>query len=125
MNALPAIRIDPKIRDRLAKTCELIASPYDGEATVAARQADKMVRGLGITWTDLVNAAACAFAAPAPDARPPDDAAAIDLCLARETLLRANEIGFLHSIRHSLRHGRSLSAKQRDWLLDIWARVSA
>lgn len=43
--------IDPS---RLAKLCEMMASPHDGEALTAARKANELIRGAGLTWTDIV-----------------------------------------------------------------------
>lgn len=50
--------ISPKLVDRLAKICGLLGSDSDGERASAAFQATKLLQGAGITWRELVEAAA-------------------------------------------------------------------
>jgi hypothetical protein len=53
-------------RDRLAKLLGLLGSDYDGEVANAGRLADKLVRGAGLTWPDVI---APALTAPDHDHR--------------------------------------------------------
>ena len=41
-------------RQRLARVCGLLGSDHDGEALVAARQAEKIRKKVGLTWEELL-----------------------------------------------------------------------
>jgi hypothetical protein len=44
----------PLDRERLAKLLGLLGSEHDGEVVAAARRADALVRGTGLTWRDVL-----------------------------------------------------------------------
>jgi hypothetical protein len=46
--------LDPHSADRLRKLCGMLGSDHDGERAAAARAADKLVRGLGLTWHQVI-----------------------------------------------------------------------
>ena len=50
MNAL----LDHRTADRLAKLCGMFGSSHDGERASAAAMADKLVRGLGLSWLEVI-----------------------------------------------------------------------
>lgn len=75
-------------RGRLARVLDRCASPFDGEALVAARLADRLVRAAGTTWTELL-------AVPVGGEDWPAD---LDLCLSRMTELTNWEISFVDNI---------------------------
>jgi hypothetical protein len=47
-------RLDTQSAERLAKLLGMLGSNSDGERANAARMADQLVRGLGLTWGDIV-----------------------------------------------------------------------
>ena len=51
-------------RERLARLLGMLGSAFDGEVANAGRLADKLVRGAGLTWPDII-----APALPSPDHR--------------------------------------------------------
>jgi hypothetical protein len=113
-------------RAKLAKVLGLIDSPVDGEALAAARAAAQMVRGAGLTWSDVIAAPALPprvrepvddRAEPrdradhhdgVPDREPIDITNAIEICLDYPSALSRWERGFVASLRFQ----RGLTAKQ-------------
>lgn len=106
--------LDPNIADRLAKLCGMFGSDHDGERASAAAMADKLVRALGLTWSEIITS------------RPQITATAIeeqiDFALFNgDEVLNAWEEGFLRGIR-----GREyFTQKQLAKLSDIVAKVRA
>ena len=104
---------------KLAKICAMFSSTYDGERAAAAALADRIVRGSGITWEQLLQ--------PLPP-KP-------ETSRRREVGLTPGEIlaqhggdltgwakGFLVSLMRQQRH--RWSARQVEVLNDIRGRVS-
>src|SRR5262245_25791951 len=46
--------LDPSTAQRLAKLCGMFGSNHDGERAAAAAKADALVRGLGLTWPQIL-----------------------------------------------------------------------
>src|SRR5262245_24617476 len=46
--------LDPQFIDRLVKLLGMLSSAHDGERANAGAMADKLVRGHGLTWTDVI-----------------------------------------------------------------------
>ena len=42
------------LTQRLSKLCGLFGSEFDGERANAARMADDLIRGFGLTWKDVI-----------------------------------------------------------------------
>lgn len=55
---------------RLAKFCGMLGSEHDGERASAAAMATNLLRGAGMTWAQLVEAAGRSLAAPPPRPAP-------------------------------------------------------
>ena len=53
-----AAAVDPAIRQKLARLLGMLGSEHDGEALNAGRLADKLVRSAGLSWHEVLNAAA-------------------------------------------------------------------
>jgi hypothetical protein len=112
------IVLNPKATDRLAKLCGLLGSDNAGERATAAALADRMIRELGLRWTDVISV-------PLVPAEPisPHDVSwqdALDVCLDRVDELDPRSRAFLQSLS---RWRGEPSSKQLDWLFDIYARV--
>ena len=114
--------LPPDIVDKLAKVLGMLGSDFDGEVAAAGRRADAMVKGAGLTWSDVV------APAPRPPHRPPrrwrrvvspTDGAA--LCLQWPEVLTDWEADFCRSIVGR----RRISAKQAAVLTRIAAKVAA
>jgi hypothetical protein len=56
--------LDAPAADRLAKILGLLGSDHSGERDAAAQAAHKLVRGLGLSWADVIHAS------PPPDHAP-------------------------------------------------------
>jgi hypothetical protein len=48
--------LDAPAADRLAKILGLLGSDHSGERDAAAQAAHKLVRGLGLSWADVIHA---------------------------------------------------------------------
>jgi hypothetical protein len=92
-------------RERLARVLGMLGSEHDGEALAAARQAERLRAGAGLTWPDIV-------LAPSPQQMPwPGSIAdAIELCISSGAALTAWDRKFLSSIAR--RPPNRLSEKQ-------------
>jgi hypothetical protein len=108
--------IAPVDRQRLAKLLSLISSTYDGEALAAARAADRFVRSLGLTWSDVLDHSGESETNRNSVTPWRQQAGA---CLAQPGSLRPWEIGFLRNVLTSTK----LSAKQRSVIGQIADRV--
>jgi hypothetical protein len=80
-------------REKLASVLGMLGSSHDGEVLSAARQAERLRRGAGLTWPDILLPAA-----PAPDA-PGEIAEFIRYALGRADMLSAWERQFLVGVR--------------------------
>jgi hypothetical protein len=108
--------LDPNTADRLAKLCGLFSSHHDGERSAAAQKADQLVRGLGLTWPDIILARWNARPTWADTIE-----GRISAVLATPDALGEWEGDFIRSINGR----RRLSLKQRDILDCIVLKVTA
>ncbi len=84
---------------RLTKLCGLFGSEFDGERANAARMADDLIRGFGMTWRDVIWPGHTE--AEAPDQAwhdPRDHQDAARMCLRFAEVLSGWERGFCRSI---------------------------
>ena len=113
-------------RDRLARLLGMLGSAFDGEVANAGRLADKLVRGAGLSWPDII-----APALPSPEHEHCGDTAADPLrgdwramaatCTRFPHLIDKWEWQFLGGLHRFPR----LSAKQRTILIRIVVRLRA
>ncbi len=103
------VLIDPH---RLVKLCGMFGSDHDGEVSNAARMADKLVRGAGLTWADVIKIS--------PAKPPPDWRDLRAFCARHAYLLSTKERAFIIDLA-SWRC--ELTPRQRDWLEAIHARL--
>jgi hypothetical protein len=117
--------LPPALADKLAKVLGMLGSAHDGEVAAAGRRANAMVKGVGLTWGEVIARAA---PRPQPPHRPPrrwrrvvspTDAAA--LCLHWPEVLTGWEADFCRSIVGR----RRISAKQAAVLTRIAAKIEA
>jgi hypothetical protein len=106
-------RLDTQSAERLTKFLGLLGSNSDGERANAARMADQLVRGLGLTWGDIVIPP---HAVPASDWR-----RMANYCRMLRDQLNQREMEFVESIT---RYRGAPSDKQQRWLSKIYARLS-
>jgi hypothetical protein len=103
-------------RDKLVKLCGLLGSEHHGERAAAALKADRHLRGLGLTWGDVI--------APLGEAPPPpreaswQQMAAAVLASGRAT---AWEASFCESLLKSWR-GHEVTRKHRGTLEQIFEK---
>ncbi len=98
---------EPESVNQLIKVLGMLGSEHDGERASAAAIADRIVRKLGLTWTDIISR--------------PEPQSLSDLCawLLTSDLLTIWEAGFVSTLR------APISVKQRDKLDDITRRIRA
>src|SRR6266851_9188673 len=51
------VRMSARDRKRLVKLLGLLGSPHGGEALAAARAAERLLRGAGVSWADVLQPA--------------------------------------------------------------------
>jgi hypothetical protein len=100
----------PAVADRLVKLAGLFGSDHDGERAEAARQADRLVRSLGLAWQDVI-------VTP-----PPEWQAMAKACKQHAHELSDRDRQFITNLS-KLR--RPPSDNQMAWLLDIFERVNS
>jgi hypothetical protein len=105
--------LDPQSAARLVKLCGMLGSEHDGERAAAAFKADRFIRGLGLTWGDIVIPS---HPVPASDWR-----RIANYCLLLRDQLNEREMEFVESIA---RYRGAPSDKQQHWLSRIYARLS-
>jgi hypothetical protein len=113
--------LHPQAADRLSKILGLLGSDHAGERDAAARAAHKLVRGLGLTWADVI------ASPPVPDHAPrirswhaDDWRDLLAFCASHMGVLNSRECEFLRSIA---RRRSDLTERQRDWLECIAERL--
>jgi hypothetical protein len=114
--------LDPHSADRLRKLCGMLGSDHDGERAAAALAADKLVRGLGLTWHQVIAPPIVPDHSPRVRSWRADDSdwcRMAQFCHAWRWSLSQREREFVESVRT----WRNPTDKQRDWLLDIYARL--
>jgi hypothetical protein len=105
-------------RDRLARVLGLLGSAHDGEVVSAGRAADRMLRGAGVTWRDVVLQRPVAAFDPVPFG----DAGEIKFCVRHCHRLSEWEATFIASIRDQR---GPLTTRQRNCLARIVDRLRA
>ncbi len=95
---------------RLTKLCGLFGSEFDGESANAARMADDLIRGFGLTWKDVIWPGHTEAGTPGQAWHEPRDYQdAARMCLRFAEVLSEWERGFCRSILGY----RRLSEKQQ------------
>jgi len=114
--------LDATTAQRLAKLCGLFGSDHDGERAAAAAMADRLVRGLGLTWLDVIMPRTL----PAPPTRsarrwrwPESDEGKLTFLLRHLNLLTDWERQFVVNLRRF----HSWSPKQRAVVDRLVAKV--
>ena len=110
MNASP---LSPDLAARLAKIAGMFGSMHDGERAAAAALADRLVRGAGLSWPDIIRPAALV---PSHDRAAQDDLAT---AIAAFVTLTQWEQRFVVSLRQQ----RRMTDKQRAVLAGIAEKV--
>lgn len=111
-------------RERLIKLLGMTGSVHDGEALVAIRKSNELLRSLKLGWADVIDGTVVQMhrTQERPRPRPPmawrEKAMA---CLMHHGLW-SREREFLQSICVSRRYSR-LTEKQQKWLDDIHERL--
>jgi hypothetical protein len=80
--------------ERLAKICGRLGSVHDGERAAAALKADQLVRGLGLTWREVLAPRSNLLTAPEAQSLP----AKIELLRRHLPMLTEWERGFVVSL---------------------------
>jgi hypothetical protein len=124
-NSAPTRQAVPQaIRDRLARLLGMVGSAHDGEALNAARLADKVVRSLGLTWTEvLAPSPELVLASSGPNPLigwPAQWRNALRVCGQCGGSLGDRELSFVRSLAASKRNP---SPRQLAWLRSITERV--
>jgi hypothetical protein len=115
-------RVPPDLR-RLARVLGMTGSAHDGEALNAARLADKLVRGQGMTWDVVLGLVSPSTTSLQPDLLacwPARWRGAVQLCLRHSAALGDRERSFVQSLAA---YQHKPSPKQLDWLRPITERV--
>ena len=111
-------------RTKLAHVLGMLGSPHQGERDAAALAADRLVRGRGLDWLDVLGGSP----ADPPISRPgwtpspspvPDHMGDLQTCGQRLDVLTAWEREFVTNLAQR----RTVSRKQRDILAAIAAKV--
>ncbi len=113
----------PADRTKLARVLALLGSDQPGEVAAAARAADRLVRGRGLSWSDVLQQPSTPLLSPRSSRH--EDPAAVDLrtCGQRPDLLTAWECAFVADLAKVA--SRRFSARQRAILADVAAKVRA
>ena len=119
MSAARAITtLDSASADRLIRLLGMLGSAHDGEIANAGRMADRLVRGLGLTWRDVITSTIAKHQPYRPRSvwcEPRTVRESIGVALVHLDLLTGWERRFVLSVRDAMRH----SDKQRMVLSDI------
>jgi len=112
-------------RDHLCKLLGLLGSAFPGERAAAGLKAHEFIRGLELTWSEVISPP-LAPQDPPPRSDTPVFAElcwmdALEFCLARRHRLRERDRDFVESLDF---WGRMPSRKQLRWLEDIFARLT-
>jgi hypothetical protein len=112
-------QLEPATADRLAKILGMLGSDHDGERAAAAAKADQLIRGLGLTWRDVI---APPIAPNIPRIRPgrageSDWQRMARFCHARQGQLSLRDRDFVRTI---LCWRGTPTAKQQSWLIDLY-----
>lgn len=110
--------LSPGDLNKLARVLGLLGSSHAGERDAAALAADRLVRGRGLEWSQLL---APKPAAPLPPPASGNVEADLRVCRTYAGLLNDWERGFLRG----LKPGRMLSEKQQRILSGMARKVRA
>ena len=120
----------PADRSKLAAVLGLLGSPHQGERDAAALAADRLVRGRGLAWSDVLGGAETSRRREVSPPPPPppayhgpcaDHVGNLATCAQRPDLLTSWEAAFLRGLA-----GRKLlSSRQREILAEMAAKVRA
>jgi hypothetical protein len=107
--------LDPRSAHRLTNLCGMLGSDHAGERANDAERADALVRGLGLTWGEII-------AIPASTPREPKTVPEkIAYVLANIDALSDWERGFIYQVNRR----RTISPKQLVVLEQILAKARA
>jgi hypothetical protein len=115
-------QLDSHSADRLRKLCGMLGSQHDGERATAAAKADALLRAAGLTWADVIGPPIIPDHVPrirSWRAGDSDWQRMAQFCHSRRWSLSQREREFVESALK----WRQPSEKQKDWLLDIYARL--
>jgi hypothetical protein len=110
-------RLDTQSAKRLAKLLGMLGSNSDGERANAARMADQLVRGLGLTWSDII---APPDLITAPFEACHDWRRTAEYCHRHRAALNDRERAFIATM---LTWRGTPSERQQQWLNDIYFRL--
>ena len=114
----------PADRSKLAAVRGLLGSPHQGERDAAALAADRLVRGRGLDWADVLGGAEASRqrdTSPPSYGPVPDHLGNLATCGQRLDLLTTWEREFIAGLAQR----RTVSHRQREILADLAARVRA
>ena len=118
----------PADRNKLARVLGLLGSPHPGERDAAALAADRLVRGRGLNWADVLGGAETSRRHGLPPPPPPpyygpvaDHLGNLATCGRRPDLLTGWEKAFIAGLAQR----RTVSHRQREILAELAARVRA
>jgi hypothetical protein len=112
----------PQAADKLTKILGLLGSDYAGERDAAVRAAHKLVRSLGLSWSDIIAPPIVPHAPHIRAWRAQDDAwrRMARFCHNRRWALTGKEREFVETM---MAWRGEPSDRQQDWLIDIYARL--
>ncbi len=116
------IPLAPADRTRLARVLGMLGSPHQGERDAAALAADRLVRGRGLDWLDVLGGSERAEPISRPGwTAPPtvDHMADVRVCQRHFNSLTTWEMGFISDLAQR----RSVTQRQREVLAAIAAKV--
>jgi hypothetical protein len=105
--------LDVQSAARLVKLCGMLGSQHDGKCAGAAFESDQFIRGLGLTWGDIV--------VPSHLVQTSDWRRIANYCLMLSDQLNEREVEFVES---STSYRGAPSDKQQHRLSKIYARLS-
>ena len=114
--------LNPQAANRLSKILGLLGSEHSGERDAAAQAAHKIVRGAGLTWADIIHAPRNSDPPRirAWRADEPDWKRMAHFCHARQWSLSEKDRRF---VRTMVDWCGQPTNRQREWLLDLYARL--
>jgi hypothetical protein len=106
--------LDHQMAEGLTKLLGMLGSEHDGERAAAGLKVDQLVRGLGLTWGDLI---------VPPDIVPlrNDWRRMAQYCNRRRGQLNARDRAFIEAMLH---WPGEPTERQQQWLIDIYARLN-
>jgi hypothetical protein len=109
--------------DRLTKLLGMLGSEHDGERATAAAKANAFVRAMGLTWRDIISPPLAPDHAPRIRSWRANDSnwrRMAEFCHARRWQLNQKDRDFVRSM---LNWRQQPTERQREWLLDLYARL--